>query len=196
MNIREKMRKGMLYTDMYEGLPDERLRGKELIYDYNNTRPSEQKKRGEILKKLFGSVGKEPFIETPLHVAYGSNIHIGDYFYANFNLVIVDDIEVYIGNNVMIAPNVTISVTGHPIHPSQRKDGAQFSIPVTIEDNVWIGSGVIILPGVTIGKNSVVGAGSIVTKSIPENVVAVGNPCRVLREITEKDKETFSDIDN
>lgn len=172
MNIREKMRKGMLYTDMYEGLPDERLRGKELIYDYNNTRPSEQKKRGEILKKLFGSVGKEPFIETPLHVAYGSNIHIGDYFYANFN------------------------VTGHPIHPSQRKDGAQFSIPVKIEDNVWIGSGVIILPGVTIGKNSVVGAGSIVTKSIPENVVAVGNPCRVLREITEKDKETFSDIDN
>lgn len=196
MNIRDKMRKGMLYTDMCDGLPDERLKGKELIYDYNNTRPSEQKKRDEILKKLFGSVGTNPFIETPLHVSYGSNIHIGNNFYANFNLVIVDDIEVYIGNNVMMAPNVTISVTGHPIHPDQRKNGAQFSIPVKIEDNVWIGAGVIILPGVTIGENSVIGAGSIVTKSIPKNVVAVGNPCKVLREITEKDKESFSVINN
>jgi Acetyltransferase (isoleucine patch superfamily) len=119
-------------------------------------------------------------------------IHIlGKIFYANFNLVVVDDIEVYIGDNVMIAPNVTITATGHPVDPDLRKGGAQFSIPVKIGNDVWIGSNVVILPGITVGDNSVIGAGSVVTKDIPSNVVAVGNPCKVLREINERDKEYY-----
>lgn len=191
MTIRERMKKGMLYTDMGEGLDEERIKCKELIYDYNNTRPSEYEKRTKLLNELLGTVGKSIFIEPPLHMAYGTNVHVGDNFYANFNLVIVDDIEVYIGNNVMIAPNVTISATGHPIDPETRITGKQFSIPVTIEDNVWIGSNSVILPGVKIGRNSVIGAGSVVTKDVPGNVVAVGNPCRVLREINERDKEFY-----
>ena len=191
MDIREKMRKGLIYIDNYEDLIKERLKGKELIYDYNNTRPSEEEKRKEILHKLFGHAGENIWIEPPLRVAYGKNVHIGNNFYANFNLVLVDDIEIFIGNNVMIAPNVAITVTGHPVHPTLRKNGEQFSFPVKIEDDVWIGSNVVILPGVTIGRNSVIGAGSVVTKDIPENVVAVGNPCKVLREITDRDKEYY-----
>lgn len=191
MTIREKMEQGLLYTDMGENLPDERLYCKELVYDYNNTRPSEEEKRAEILKNLLGDMGRDIWIETPVRFAYGNRTHIGDFFYANFNLVIVDDIDVYIGNHVMFAPNVTITATGHPVHPDLRPFGEQFSIPVHIEDNVWIGSCVTILPGVTIGKGSVIGAGSIVTKDIPANVVAVGNPCRVLRPITDRDREYY-----
>lgn len=191
MTIREKIKNGKLYTDMGENLEEERLRCKELVYDYNNTRPSEDGKRVEILKNVFGSVGENVWVEPPMHLAYGKNTYIGDNFYANFNLVIVDDYEVHIGNNVMIAPNVTITVTGHPVHPELRKNFEQFSIPVKIEDNVWIGSNVVILPGITIGKNSVIGAGSIVTKDIPSDVIAVGNPCRVLRPICDIDKEYY-----
>lgn len=191
MGIREKMRQGMLYTDMEEGLEEERLSCRELVYDFNHARPSEEEKRQEILKKLLGSVGKCPWIEPPVRFAYGKNTHIGDYFYANFNLVVVDDIEVYIGNYVMIGPNVTITVTGHPVDAQLRRPGTQFSFPVTIEDGVWIGAGAILLPGVTIGKNTVIGAGSIVTKDIPLDVVAVGNPCRVLRPVTERDKRYY-----
>jgi galactoside O-acetyltransferase len=124
-------------------------------------------------------------------MAYGKNVHIAAGFYANFNLVLVDDAEIYIGDNVLIAPNVTISPTGHPVHPDLRRGGSQFSIPIRIGDDVWIGSNVVILPGVTIGKNSVIGAGSVVSKDVPENVVAVGNPCRVLREINERDREYY-----
>ena len=137
---------------------------------------------------MMGRVGNNVWIEPPLHVAYGSQISIGDNFYANFNLVVVDDGKVIIGNNVMIAPNVTISTTGHPIDPAVRITGQQFSQTVTLEDNVWIGSGAIINPGVTIGRNSVIGAGSVVTKDIPANVVAAGVLCRVLRPIGEQDR--------
>ncbi len=191
MTIRERMKAGKLYTDLVEGLPEERLRGKELVYDFNQTRPSEEQKRQEILKELLGSMGEGVWIEPPLRVAYGNRTHMGNYVYANFNLTLVDDIEIYIGDNVMFAPNVTISTTGHPVHPELRPNGDQFSFPVTIEDYVWVGSNVVILPGVTIGKNSVIGAGSVVTKDIPANVVAVGNPCRVLRPITDRDKEYY-----
>ncbi|KLE15730.1 maltose acetyltransferase domain-containing protein [Clostridium sp. C8] len=191
MGIRERMQNGQIYTDLEEGLPQERLYGKELVYDYNLTRPSEEDKRNEILKRLFGHVGKNIWIEPPLRVAYGNRTFIGDNFYANFNLVLVDDINIFIGNNVMFAPNVTISATGHPVHPDLRKNGEQFSFPVKIEDNVWIGSNVVILPGVTIGENSVIGAGSVVTKDIPKNVVAVGNPCKVLRPITDRDRKYY-----
>ncbi len=191
MTIRERMKQGLLYTDLGEGLEEERQRCKELIYDYNLTRPGEAEKRKALLRELLGDMGENIWIEPPVRMAYGKNVHIGDAFYANFNLVLVDDIDIYIGNHVMIAPNVTITATGHPVHPDLRKNGTQFSIPVRIEDDVWIGANVVILPGVTIGKNSVIGAGSVVTKNIPENVVAVGNPCRVLREITERDKQFY-----
>lgn len=191
MTIREKMKNGLLYTDMGEGLEEERMNCKELIYDYNLTRPSQTIERKEILKKLLGTTGDNFFIEPPLHMAYGKNTHIGENFYANFNLVIVDDGDVYIGDNVMIAPNVTISPTGHPVEPETRKLGMQFSIPIRIGNNVWIGSNSVILPGVSIGDNSVIGAGSIVTKDIPPNVVAVGNPCKVLRPIDENDKKFY-----
>lgn len=191
MEIKEKMRSGMLYTDMEEELEKERLACRELVYDFNHSRPSEAEQRQEILKRLLGSVGKCPWIEPPVRFAYGKNTHIGDYFYANFNLVVVDDIEVYIGDYVMMAPNVTVTVTGHPVDAGLRRPGTQFSFPVTIEDGVWIGAGAILLPGVTIGKNSVIGAGSVVTKDIPADVVAVGNPCRVLRPVTARDREYY-----
>jgi galactoside O-acetyltransferase len=190
MTIREKMKAGHLYTDLGEGLK-ERERCKELTYDYNLTRPREAERRRDLLKQLLGSCGNSIWIEPPVHMAYGRHVHIGDGFYANFNLVLVDDVDIYIGNNVMIAPNVTISLTGHLVHPDLRRGGTQFSVPVRIGDDVWIGSNVVILPGVTIGNNSVVGAGSVVTRDIPENVVAVGNPCRVSRPIDERDKEYY-----
>jgi len=191
MTIREKMKNGMLYVDIGEGLDEERKMCKELLYDYNNTRPSEEIKRKALLKELLGDMGQDIWIEPPVHMAYGTNVHIGNHFYANFNLVIVDDIDVYIGEYVMIAPNVTITPTGHPVDADLRRPGTQFSIPVRIGSNVWIGSNAVILPGITIGDNSVIGAGSVVTHDIPENVIAVGNPCNVLRKIDERDKEYY-----
>jgi galactoside O-acetyltransferase len=185
---RENLKCGKLFTDMTEGLPEERLKGKELVYDYNHTRPSEEEKRIEIAKKLFGKIGNDSWIEPPINLAYGTHVFIGDNFYANFNLVIVDDNEVIIGNHVLFGPNVTISTTGHPIDRELRQSGKMYSFPVTIKDNVWLGSGVITNPGITIGENSIIGAGSVVTKDIPANVIAVGNPCKVLREINENDK--------
>mgnify|MGYP004466128805 FL=1 len=176
---------------MCEGLPEERLRGKELMYEFNHTRPSEIKKREKLIREIFASVGENARIEPPIYFSYGSNIHIGKNFYANFNFTIVDDYTVTIGDNVLIAPNVTITVTGHPVHHELRKSGEMFSFPVTIGNNVWIGSNVVINPGITIGDNSVIGAGSIVTKDIPADVVAVGVPCRVLRTINERDKEYY-----
>ncbi|TDS88493.1 galactoside O-acetyltransferase [Rahnella sp. BIGb0236] len=191
MSTREKMNKGELYTDMGEGLPEERCAGKERVYDFNLTRPSEEAKRLQLLKSIMGSLGESCWIEPPLRVAYGTHIHIGNHFYANFNLTVVDDATVTIGDNVMFAPNVTLATAGHPIDPDIRITGQQFSLPIVIEDNVWLGTGVIVNPGVTIGRNSVIGAGSVVTKSIPPDVVAAGVPCRVLRPITASDREAF-----
>lgn len=198
MDIKQRMEIGHLYTDHDDRYPKQKKElaaarecGKELTYDFNLTRPSEVEKRQQLVQQIFGKIGKNVWIEPPLRVAYGSNTTLGDNVYINFNLTLVDDYSITIGNNVMFAPNVTISVTGHPVHKDIRKEGEQFSLPVVIEDDVWIGAGVIILPGVTIGSGSVIGAGSVVTKDIPSNVVAVGNPCRVLREITDYDKEYY-----
>ncbi|EOU3284518.1 sugar O-acetyltransferase [Vibrio harveyi] len=163
----------------------------ETLYDYNQTRPSEGEKRSNILNHLLASVGKNCYIEPPLRANWGCHTHLGDNVYANFNLTLVDDTHIYIGDHVMIGPNVTIATAGHPIEPELRRDIAQFNIPVHIGNNVWIGANSVVLPGVTIGENSVIGAGSVVTKDIPANVVAVGNPCRVLREIGEHDKEFY-----
>ena len=163
----------------------------EVLYDYNQTRPSEVEKRKAIMEKLFAEVGEGCYIEPPLRTNWGIHTHLGKNVYANFNLTLVDDTHIYIGNYVMIGPNVTIATAGHPIDPEMRRKVAQFNVPVTIGDNVWIGANSVVLPGITIGENSVIGAGSVVTKDIPANVVAVGNPCKVLREIGERDKEFY-----
>lgn len=191
MSIRDRIKAGKLFTDMGEGLPQERLRGKELMYEFNHTRPSEVEKRERLIREMFATVGENAWIEPPIYFSYGSNIHIGKNFYANFNFTIVDDYTVTIGDNVLIAPNVTITVTGHPVHHELRKSGKMFSFPVTLGNNVWIGSNVVINPGITIGDNSVIGAGSVVTKNIPPDVVAVGVPCRVIRNINERDREYY-----
>lgn len=191
MSIRDRIKAGKLFTDMGEGLPEERLRGKELMYEFNHTHPSEMKKRERLIREMFATVGENAWIEPPIYFSYGSNIHIGKNFYANFNFTIVDDYTVTIGDNVLIAPNVTITVTGHPVHHELRKSGEMFSFPVTLGNNVWIGSNVVINPGITIGDNSVIGAGSVVTKDIPPDVVAVGVPCRVIRKINERDREYY-----
>ncbi|OBU19214.1 sugar O-acetyltransferase [Photobacterium aquimaris] len=169
-------------------LAERQLACLEVLYDFNHTRPSEATKRAELMQQLFADVGEGCYIEPPLHANWGKHTHLGNNVYVNFNLTLVDDTHIYIGNNVMIGPNVTIATAGHPIEPILREQITQFNIPVTIGDNVWIGAQCVILPGVSIGKNSVIGAGSIVTKDIPTNVVAMGNPCRVSREINEHDK--------
>jgi galactoside O-acetyltransferase len=188
MSQRENIANGKLFTDMTEGLPEERLRGKEHMYEFNHTRPTEIEKRAALMKEMFGAVGEHCWIEPPIYFCYGTNVFLGYGVYANFNLNLVDDYKIIIGNRVMFGPNVTIAVTGHPIDPTLRLQGSMYAFPVTIGDNVWVGAGAIICPGVTIGENSVIGAGSVVTKDIPANVVAAGNPCKVLREINEQDK--------
>ncbi|WDF70467.1 sugar O-acetyltransferase [Sphingobacterium oryzagri] len=185
---KEKMIAGEVYQAMGKELFEERQYAKEQLYTYNNLEPSKIKQRNQLLKKLFGASTNLFFIEPPFRCDYGYNIFLGDNFYANFNLTILDCAPVKIGDNVMIGPNVSLFTAGHPIHHEPRTAGWEYAKPITIEDNVWIGGNTVVNPGVTIGKNTVIGAGSVVTKDIPENVVAVGNPCRVIRNITENDK--------
>ena len=164
----------------------------EKLYDYNATRPLEKEKREKLLKELFASVGEGCYIEPPLHANWGGkHVTLGNKVYANFNLTLVDDTYINIGDNTLIGPNVTIATASHPIQPDLRRNEYQFNLPIKIGKNCWLGAGVIVLPGVTIGDNTVIGAGSVVTKDIPSNVVAVGNPCRVLREIGERDNTYF-----
>lgn len=198
MSLREQMETGKVYIEFghaskedqaYEQVIEEQRQiAKEICFDYNNTRPMDVKRKDELLHRLLGTCGESIWMEAPIHFAYGCNTHVGDHVYANFNLTVVDDGQCRIGSYVMFAPNVVISTTGHPVHPSFRDKGAQFSLPVVIKDHVWIGANVTIMPGVTIGENSVIGAGSVVTRDIPDNVVACGVPCRVMRAITEEDR--------
>lgn len=201
MSLENQMKTGQLYIEYghkteenkaYEKVIEEqRVQCKELVFDYNHTRPSDLERKKEILKQLLAEVGESAWIETPAYFSYGCNTHIGHHFYSNFNLCIVDDSDVFIGNYVMFGPNVTLSVTGHPVWGEYRRKGAQFSLPIHIGDDVWIGANVVVLPGVTIGNGSVIGAGSVVTHDIPDHVVAAGTPCRVLREITDHDRDYY-----
>lgn len=191
MNTRERMKNGQLYFCTDEEVAKEQLKCLDRLYDFNRTRPSKMPKRMALLKEILAEVGENCYVEPPLHANWGINTHFGNNVYANFNLTLVDDCDIYVGDSVMFGPNVTVAVAGHPIDPGLRRKVAQFNIPVRIGNNVWIGAGAVILPGVTIGDNSVIGAGSIVTKDIPANVVAVGNPCRVLREINDRDREYY-----
>ncbi len=190
--IKARMHDGRLYFCDAEELMAEQQQCLEKLYDFNATRPSEQEKRQALLREMFAQLGENCYIEPPLHANWGGkHVHFGNNVYANFNLTLVDDDHIYIGNNVMIAPNVTIATGTHPIHPELRRKTAQYNLPVHIGDNVWLGAGCVILPGVHIGENSVIGAGSIVSRDIPPNVVAVGCPCRVLREIDEHDMQYY-----
>lgn len=185
---KEKMLSGKPYKSFGEQLLGERQLAKELIFDFNNSRPVETDKRREIIKILFGKTGKKFFIEPPFRCDYGYNIEIGENFYANYNCIILDCAKVIIGDNVLLAPNVSFYTAGHPIHYAIRNQELEYAFPITIGNNVWIGGNVVINPGITIGDNSVIGAGSVVTKNIPANVIAVGNPCKVLRQIIEEDR--------
>ncbi|MDR0886233.1 MAG: sugar O-acetyltransferase [Clostridiales Family XIII bacterium] len=191
MTQRERIAAGLLYEEMGEGMPADRARAKDLAFDFNHTRPSDKETRDSIARELFGRLGESYFFEGPLYASYGYNVSWGEGVYANFNLMLVDDYTITIGNRVLIGPNVIICTSGHPLDPDVRNEGRQFSLPIVIEDDVWIGGGVVINPGVTIGRGSVIGAGSVVTKDIPAGVVAVGSPCRMLRELGDEDKIYF-----
>lgn len=191
MTEREKAEKGFLYISEDPELEKSRNRSKEMCYLYNTLPPAKNKERTEIIKDLFGKTGTKFLIEQPFYCDYGYNIEIGENFYSNHNLVILDCAKVVIGSNVFIAPNCGIFTAGHPLDADQRNSGLECAFPITVGDNVWIGGNTCILPGVTIGDNSVIGAGSVVNKDIPSGVIAVGNPCRVLREITEEDRKKY-----
>ncbi|MDR7278532.1 sugar O-acetyltransferase [Catenuloplanes atrovinosus] len=190
--VRRRMAARELYRDAdpgLEGLAEERTRGKELADEYNRTSPRATAERDRLLREMLGGVGERVWVEPPIRVAYGRHLHLGDDVYVNVNLTVVDDGEVFVGDRVMFAPNVTITATGHPVHPDLRHDGTQFSATVRIEDDVWIGAGATILPGVTIGRGSVIAAGAVVAGNVPPMVVAAGVPARVLRPITDADRE-------
>ena len=192
MTEKERMEQGIIYNPNVSELADEQSVYMEKLWEFNQLRPSEQDKKQKYMKEVFAECGEDCFIELPFRANWGGkNLHFGNGVYANFNLTVVDDGEIFVGNKVMFGPNVTIATANHPIDPSLRADAMQYNKSVHIGENVWVGAGTVIVLGVTIGKNSVIGAGSVVVKDIPENVVAVGNPCRVLREIGEHDREFF-----
>ena len=184
MNQKERMLAGLPYKAWLDGLAEERLLCKKKVYQFNQLPPDQRERVPELLKDLLGKTGENIMIEAPFHCDYGWNIEVGENFFANYNLVILDVGKVTIGDNVQIAPNVSIYTAGHPLHPDSRNSGYEYGIPITIGDNVWIGGNTVILPGVTVGDNAVIGAGSVVTKDIPAGVIACGNPCRVVRENT------------
>jgi acetyltransferase-like isoleucine patch superfamily enzyme len=185
---KEKMIAGEPYKAFGEELFNERQRAKELIFQFNSLHPFKVDERNELIKKLFGKTGTKFYLEPSFRCDYGYNIFIGENFYANYNCLILDCAKVTVGANVLFAPNVSIYTAGHPIHFEPRNEEFEYAFPVTIGDNVWVGGNVVINPGITIGSNAVIGSGSVVTKDIPSNVIAAGNPCRVIREITEEDK--------
>ncbi|MDO4312771.1 MAG: sugar O-acetyltransferase [Eubacteriales bacterium] len=192
MTQKERMEAGLVYDPIDKEIIDDQAQRLELMYEFNASRPSEIEKRTELLNRMLGKIGKECYIEPPFRANWaGKNLYLGDNVYVNFNLTIVDDADIFIGNRVMIGPNVTIATANHPISPELRARSLQYNKSVSIGNNVWIGAGAIIVPGITIGDNSVIGAGSVVTKDIPANVVAVGNPCKILREIGEQDEIYF-----
>lgn len=191
MNQKERMLAGLPYKAWLDGLDKERKNNKLKIYEYNLLRPDEPEKMVVMLKKILGKTGENVFVEPPFHCDYGKNIEVGENFFANYNFTVLDVGKVIIGSNAQIAPNVSIYTAGHPIHPQSRNSGYEYGIGVTIGDNVWIGGSVVINPGVHIGSNSVIGSGSVVTKDIPDNVVAVGNPCKAIKEITADDRKYY-----
>lgn len=191
MTQKERMLAHLPYKAWMDGLEEERTENKKRIYRYNHLPPEQWDQQTALLKQILGRTGERVHIEAPFHCDYGYNIEVGEDFFANYNFIVLDVGKVRIGDNAQIAPNVAIYTAGHPIHPDSRNSGYEYGIDVTIGDNVWIGGSTCIMPGVTIGNNVVIGGGSVVTKNIPDNVIAFGNPCKVVRQITEADRDYY-----
>ncbi|WP_225418412.1 sugar O-acetyltransferase [Lacticaseibacillus daqingensis] len=192
MNPMDQLSSGALYRPSDPALVTEQLKWQDLLVQYNQTLPSEQTKRSAMLQQLFGAIGPDCYIEAPMHANWGGHhAHFGRHIYANYNLTMVDDGPIYVGDNTMFGPNVVLATAGHPVWPALRPLDYQYNMAIHIGQNCWFGAGAIVLPGVTIGDNVVVGAGSVVTHDLPANVVAVGNPCRVLRAVNQHDREFY-----
>ena len=188
----ERMEQGLLYDSSDPEIMAEQRTFRQPLWEFNQLSPADKEKKKQYMKDIFAECGENCYIELPFRANWGGrHLHLGNGVYINFNLTLVDDGHIYVGDGVMFGPNVTVTTANHPADPQLRARGLQYVKDVHIGDNAWIGAGAVILPGVHIGKNTVIGAGSIVTKDIPENCVAVGNPCRVLREIGERDREFF-----
>jgi len=188
----DKLHSGEIYYPSDDAIMAEQLQCLDRLYRFNQIPPSHQEARFAMLREMFAEVGEGCYIESPLHTNWGGkHVHFGKNVYGNFGLTLVDDTHIYVGDYTMFGPHVTIATAGHPIHPELRQRGLQYNMPVRIGSNCWLGAGVIVLPGVTIGDNTVVGAGSVVTRDLPANVVAVGNPCRVLRPIGQRDQQYY-----
>ncbi len=189
MTEKEKMLNQMMYNGgVDEELAQERMKCKDLCYEFNNIRPSQIEEQKKKIKEIVGKTKSSFYITGPFWCDYGYNIELGENFYANHNLVILDCTKVVFGDNVLIGPDCGFYTAGHPIDAERRNAWLEYAYPITVGNNVWIGGGVRVMPGVNIGNDVVIGGGSVVTKDIPDNVVAVGNPCRVIRKITEEDK--------
>ena len=189
MSEKDKQHTGEVYFPGDPEILEEQIQYQEKLYDYNQTRPSEQEKRTNLLKEMFAEIGENCYIEPPFHANFGGHhCHFGKNVYVNYNLTAVDDTHIYVGDNTMMAPNVILASAAHPLDPEERRKGYQYNKPVHIGKNCWLGAGVIVVPGVSIGDDTVIGAGSVVTKDIPSGVVAVGNPCRVIKEIKREEK--------
>ena len=192
MEQRDNMHNGKLYDPNDDSVMEEQMVCLDRLYDFNQTRPSEMDKRNAIMKEMMGDVGKDCYIEPPFHANWGGkHVHFGDGVYANFGLTCVDDTHIYVGSHTLFGPNVVLATAGHPMLPELRKHGIQYNMPIHIGENCWLGAGVIVVPGVTIGDNVVIDASSVVTKDIPSNSVAMGTPCRVVRQINDHDKEYY-----
>lgn len=194
MTERERMLSGMLYQSEHETLRQARLRASELTFQFNQTAPHEAARREALLRELLGTCGGPIWVEPTFRCDYGSYIHIAGPFYANYDCVILDVCEVRIGRNVLFGPRVCLYTAGHPIDAEVRASGLEFGRPITIGDDVWVGGSTVVNPGVTIGSRVVIGAGSVVTRDLPDDVIAVGNPCRVLRTITEEDRAHWQSL--
>lgn len=192
MTEREKIHSGEIFCPNDPQIVVEQLGYLDKMDEYNRTSRRELERRNALLKELFAEVGEGCYVESPYFANWGGHhVHLGKGVYINAGLKLVDDTHIYIGDHTMVGPNVTLATAGHPIEPSLREKALQYNLPIHIGRNCWLGAGVIVMPGITIGDNSVIGAGSIVTKDVPANVVAVGNPCRVMRPIGQHDREYY-----
>ena len=192
MAEKDKLHTGEIYFPNDPEIMRQQAIWQDMVMEYNNIPHVQQARRDELLRSMFAEIGEGCYVETPFYANMGGHhVHFGNFVYANYGLTLVDDTHIYVGDQTMFGPHVTLATAGHPIDPELRGGGLQYNMPIRIGRNCWLGAGVIVMPGVTIGDNVVIGAGSIVTKDIPSNVVAVGNPCRVLRPVGERDRQFY-----